>query len=193
MTTDACTASVNLAQPSLYKLAFTGACTYAIQTGLDGDATSCVGNVGVAQSALTKWTQNNGHMEIWQAANKQAGFGLIGGTPTRLNNLTNKATQMNSSTTITDTAGGVAGLHYADRTSSALVNTGVNGVAQTTGGAATSAALNAGNLGICEINGNFCTSTTHILFVGFGGLMNNEAADYANVNALRVGLSGAGS
>ena len=35
-TADSCTASINLAQPTLYKITYSGACTFAVQTGLNG-------------------------------------------------------------------------------------------------------------------------------------------------------------
>jgi hypothetical protein len=186
---DSCTASINLAQPTLYKITWSGSCTWTILAGLNGDGSTCVGDTGTNQSALVRWLQNSGHMETWvNSANSGNGLGLSGSSATRISTLTNKLTTLNSLTTITDTSGGTAGLHFADRTGSTAINTGLNGVLQTTAGTANSSALAANHMMLCKSIGSFCANGINELFVGFGAAMTDEAAHYRNVRTMLAGL-----
>jgi hypothetical protein len=190
---DSCTASINLAQPTLYKITWSGSCTWTILAGLNGDGTTCVGDIGANQSALVRWVQNSGHMDVWtNSTNVTNAFGLAGTATTKLLPLTNKATALNSVTSITDTNGGTAGLHFADRTGSAAVNTGLNGALQTNAGAATSIALTAAHVVVCKSNAVFCANGINELFVGFGAAMNDEAAHYRNVRTMLLGIGTGG-
>lgn len=188
-TTDSCTASINLAQSTLYKITWAGACTYSLQNGLNGDSSTCVGDAGVNQSALTRQSQNNGHIEAWMGNNAATrAIGLAATATTRLvNSPPNKSSQLNSATNIGDT-GVTAGLNAADRTDSNTITTWLNGSTQSAGASATSAALVASHMLICETNGGFCGATSNILFVGWGAAMNSESSHYTNVRNLLLAL-----
>ena len=107
-TSDSCTAAVNLAQPTLYKVTWTGACAFAVLTGLNGDGTTCFGDTGVLQSALIRYTQNNAHFDAWTngATLGNNVLGLVGtGNGLTLNPIANKLSVLNSTAAngITDT------------------------------------------------------------------------------------------
>lgn len=188
-TTDACTAGTNLAQPTLYGVTWNGSPTFTVQNGLPGDGSTQDGDTNVNLSALTRLSQNNAHLESWVAANKGDGLGLIGTTNGFvISAVTNKITKLNTNVSITDTGGGTAGLHYADRVSSSTTTTGLNGVVQSNAVASTSGSPIVAHPGICIFSAVFCPAGTNELFVGFGSAMNNESAHYTDVRNLLLAL-----
>lgn len=191
-TTDSCTAATNLAQPTLYQITWNGSPTFTLQNGLNGNGSTIYGDLGVNQSALTRTTQNNGHVDVWvNSAGVRRAAGLLSTQAgLDIDPQTNKLTILNSASGngITDTGGGTAGLHFADRTVSASINTGLNGALQTTAGASVSAALNANHVVVCGVNGTTCASGINELFFGLGGAMNSESSHYTNVRNLLLAL-----
>jgi len=191
-TTDSCTAGTNLAQPGLYNITWSGPPTFAVQTGLNGNGSTILGDLGVNQSALTRTTQNSAHVDVWtNSANVRRAAGLAGtAAGLEVDPQTNKVTILNSSSGngITDTGGGTAGLHFADRNSSGAITTGLNGAVQTSAGSSTSAALNANHVVVCEISATTCANGINELFFGIGGPMNSESLHYTNVRNLLLAL-----
>lgn len=137
-------------------------------------------------------TQNNAHVEAW--ASRGSAVGTLASLALRLDPSTNKVTNLNSGTAITDTGGGaINALHAADRTGSSTIATYENGVVQTAAGSSTSTALASSHVTLCKTAaGNCPASTMKMYFVGFGGAMNNEATHYANVRLLlsSIGVPG---
>jgi hypothetical protein len=192
-TNDSCTASINLAQPSLYKITWHGSCSFSVLLGFNGNSTDCYGDTGVNHSALTLMSQDNGHVEAFSGANRTSLLGLISSTAgVTLKNTTNKVSVVNSTLAqgITDTGGGLNGLNAADRTDASHVSTYNNGVVQTSGGASTSSALVAAHITVCQINGSFCNNTSRIYAFGVGQVVPNELAHYTNILALGNALGG---
>lgn len=191
-TTDLCTASTNLAQPQKYKLTWSGSPTPTLQNGINGDGSTIVGDTGVNQSVLTRMTQNNSHLDVWQnSSNVANALGLTGTfAGLRLSGATNRVTTLTSASanSITDTGLGTGGLYFTDRTGSSTINTGANGVLQTTGGASVSGALQAANVTLCKSNTSFCPNGVNLLWVGFGGAMNSESSHCTNVKNMLVAL-----
>lgn len=191
-TTDIVVASTNLAQPPLYGITWTGSPTFTVQTGLNGNSSTIFGDLNVNESALTRLAQNNAHVDVWtNSSNVRRAAGLAGVlTGLQVDPQTNKVTVLTSPSgnAITDTGGGTAGLHYADRTSSSTLNTGLNGAAQTTAGASTSSAPSANHIVVCEINATTCANGINELFFGIGGPMNSESSHYTNVRNLLLAL-----
>jgi hypothetical protein len=193
-TTDSCTAGTNLAQPTLYKVTWSGSPSFTVQNGLNGDGATVAGDTGVNQSALTRTTQNNSHLDTWMnAANVCCALGLAAGSSGyRVNGTTNRLINLTSSSAngVTDTGAGIGGLYFADRlNSSTVINTGSNGVVQSSGATSASTALISAHVTICEVGvAAFCTNGTNLLFVGFGAPMNNEASHYTNVRNLLLAL-----
>lgn len=192
-TADSCTASINLSQPNLYKITWAGACTYSVANGLNGDSTTCFGDTNVAQSLLTRATQNNSHVFGCTGASSLI-FGGVSATGTfKIDASTNKTTRISSATQVTDTAGGGAGCHFGDRASSStVVTTGKNGVVQSNAVANNSTAPGATHVGICVNNGGFCSSTSKTFFVEVGQTIPNELAHYTNVRIMLVSLGAQG-
>lgn len=191
---DACVAKVNLAQPSLYTATVAASCVIGIATGLDGDGSSCVVDSGVQEGQLVRLTQNNAHVGAVQVGTSSGTFGCITSTPhIILSLIANKATRLTSTGSITDTAGGGAGYHYGDRTSSTAITTGKNGVAQQAGVSSTSSGSPvAANLSICQSGGTFCSSSAHIFFAEVGAAIPDEASHYANLRKMLVALGAQG-
>lgn len=190
-TADSCTAAINLAQPSLYKVTWSGSPSFAVQTGFPCDGSTQYGDTNVAENALTRRSQNNGHIEQWlknAPASNGYGISVINSTQTRINAVTNKASLLNTSSGITDTGGGGAGFHTIDRSNSSTSSTYKNGGVQTSGAASTSNALATGDISIGRANTLFCPVGTDVLFVGEGQVMNNEATHYTNVRNLLLAL-----
>lgn len=186
---DNCTASVNMASPATLTLTFTGTCTVKGQLGYSGDASTCWGDIAALDS-LTLLTQNNSHIGAFLLnANVGTVIGLdAAATLIQLQPTTNKTTRLTSNTTITDTAGGGIGFHYADRVNSAtVINTGYNGADQQTGVSAASTARVSNHIGICHLNTNFC-GAAKILYAEGGAPIPNEALHYANLRTMLVAL-----
>lgn len=185
---DSCTAGTNLAQPTLYKITWNGTLTFSFANCINGDGSTGYGDTGVAENALTKLSQNNAHVEVWTAANKANAIGLLNlGTTLSITPITNKSTKLNG-VTIIDTGGGLLGLHAADRGNSTNASTYLNGAVQSNAAANTSTAPAAADIVLCRINASMCAGSINLCFAGFGGAMNDEAAHYANVRALLIGL-----
>ena len=187
-TTDSCTASINLAQPSLYKVTWNGSPTFTVQSGLPCDGSSQYGDTGINQSSLKRMAQANAHLEAWAAANKSFVLGLVGSANAfQLQTTTNKTTKLNSSQ-LTDNGGGTAGLHYADKTATTTLTTGLNGVTQSAGATVTNVGEVASNVAVCKANTSFGAAGANVLFWGFGAIMNDEASHYTNVRNLLLAL-----
>lgn len=192
-TASSCVASVNLAQPTLYGLTWSGTCTYSVVNGLRGNSTDCAGDTGVNLSALVFYTQNSAHIGVYVGANSGNSLGLTSAlTPMRLSNATNRATVLNSTSVITDTGGGTAGFAWADRTSSSAITTGNGSTVLSNNIANTSTARTAAHITICELNTSFCGSTANIRFVEIGAPVNNETAHSNNIRTLLAALGAQG-
>lgn len=185
-TTDSCTAGTNLAQPNLYKVTWSGACTFSVANGLRGDGSTCYGDTNVAMNATGRMSQNSAHMEAWVAGSQGRALGnlassVVFGLVTSARN-----TALLSNTAITDTGG--VGLSAADRSSSSAVTTWLNGVATTVGAANTSTPPTSSDIVICRLATLFCNSTISEYFAGFGAPMNGEDSHYTNVRNLLLAL-----
>lgn len=192
-TSDSCTAATNLAQPSLYKLTWAGSCVYSVANGLQGDGSTCDGDIGVNESTLTRVSLNSSHFDACTAGSSSAVFGNTGSFGAIfLNAVTNKASRSTSSATLTDTGGGNAGCHYADRSDSANLTTGKNGVVQSNAVANSSSALTAQHFTICLSNATFCSNSANIFFVGVGTPLTSESSHYTNVRNLLIALGATG-
>lgn len=194
-TADSCTASINLAQPNLYKITWSGSCTYSAANGLNGDSATCFGDTNIGQSSLTKAKQNLSHIFLCLAGtNNNNVFGGVAATGTfKIDAGTNKTSRISSATQVTDTAGGGAGCHYGDRVnSSTTVNTGKNGAAQQSGLANNSTAPGTTHTGLCQNNSVFCGSTSKIFFAEIGQPVASESSHYTNVRTLLVALGAQG-
>lgn len=194
-TADSCTASINLAQPNLYKITWSGSCTYSAANGLNGDSATCFGDTNIGQSSLTKAKQNLSHVFLCLAGtNNNNVFGGVAATGTfKIDPGTNKTTRVSSSTQFTDTAGGGAGCHYGDRVnSSTTINTGKNGSVQSSGASNNSTAPGTTHAGLCQNNSVFCSSTSKIFFAEIGQPVASESSHYTNVRALLVALGAQG-
>lgn len=195
-TADSCTASVNLAQPALYKITYSGACTFSATLGLNGDSATCVGNTGINMNALTRVSQNNSHFVICFGSPGGGGAGALGlagvAGSTFYTSATNKTTRSTSAASLVDTNGGGAGCHYADRTNSTQLNTGKNGIAQSVAVANASAAPDAAHLVICQQNATFCTSSIRDFFTEVGQPIPNELTHYNNLRTMLVALGATG-
>ena len=189
-TADSCTASINLAQPSLYKVTWNVSPPFTVQNGLPGDIATQNGDTGVNLNALTRLSQNNSHIDAWVAANKNAILGtLTAANPFTFTNITNRTTRLTSNTVVIDTGdGNTAGLVASDRTNSTTISTYKNGVVVSNGIANNSSALSTNHVSICSLASTFCSIGTNELFVGFGAAMNNESTHYTNVRNLLVAL-----
>jgi hypothetical protein len=190
-TTDSCTAAVNIYQPVLYKVTWNGSPTFTVATGLKGDSATIDGDTNINENAIPLLAQNNSHIAIWSAANQTNLLGQSAGTIVQFysnggsNNLNTRCT---TSTTVTDTGGGTAGLGYCDRTDSAHVTTGKNGIVLSNNVASTSVAPQAQHMLICRSAAVFCASTANILFVEVGSAISNEQLHYNDVNTMLAAI-----
>lgn len=192
-TADQCTASVNLAQPNLYKITYSGACTFSVASGFSGDGSTCFGDTGVNVSALTRVQQNNSHVDICVGAASSAN---IGGVVTNgfivISTVANKATEITANANITDTGGGNAGCHYGVRTSSTVASTGKNGLVQSNGVANTSVGLASVHLALCRSSASFCSSSAKIFFAEVGQPLVSDSIHYTNIRTMLVALGATG-
>ena len=190
-TADSCTASVNLAQPTLYKLTWNGSCTFAVATGLTGDGSTCYGDDGVNISQLTRISRNNSHLEICQNIPINTAFGTLGAAGVLLfTGILNKGTKITSSTTIVDSGVSSAGCNFAWRTSSSIATTGRDGVINSNGIANASAALNPDHFSICRNSAAFCPNTSQIFLVEVGQPIVSESLEYTDESTLISALGG---
>jgi hypothetical protein len=191
-TTDSCTAATNLAQPPLYKVTWSGSPTFTLQNGLNGDGATIFGDLGVNQSSLTRITQNNAHVDVWTNSTSIRRAAGLSGTTNGLDVDTNatKTTVLTSAAAqaVTDAGGSTPGLHFADRTGSTTINTGLNGALQSNAAASTSTSLVSAHVVVCEVSATTCANGINELFFGLGGAMNNEASHYTNVRNLLLAL-----
>lgn len=192
-TSDSCTASINLSQPLRYKITWTGACTYSVANGLNGDGSTCFGDTNVGESSYTRSSRNNSHV-FGCTGSFSLIFGGVAAIGTyKIDASTNKTTRVSATAQVTDTAGGGAGCHFGDRiNSSTVINTGKNGVVQSSAVSNASSAPDATHVGICVNNGGFCTSTSKTFFAEVGQVIPNESAHYTNVRTLLVSLGAQG-
>lgn len=194
ITTDSCTASINLAQPSLYKATIAGTCVLSVASGLVGNTTDCRLDPNVTDTNLKRFSQNNSHILI--CAGNSGGsnvVGNIGTAKTRISTTSNKATRLNAAADVTDTGGGLAGCHYADRSSSSTITTGKNGVVQSNAVASTSATPGGTDIALCETNGVFCSNSSHFYYYEIGQPIPDEATHYTNLHNLMVALGAVGA
>lgn len=193
-TADQCTASVNLAQSTLYNVTYSGGCTFSVANGLNGDGATCVGSTGVTPATLMRYTQNNAHLGVCVGGTSGVALG-VNTAPNQvlLGPSTNKSTRLNAGASVVDTNGGGAGCHYADRiNSSTVINTGKNGVVQSSGVASASSSLSTATFTLCESNGTFCTSLAKVLFVEAGQPISNELTHYNDLRTMLIALGAQG-
>ena len=180
---DECTAKINVREPWLYGLTFSGTYSWATATGFDSDGTSGFADTGVNQTGLTMMAQNNAHISAWALNKGNFQLGLAG-TSSGLQispGGSTKATRLTSATTINDTS--LAGYNWADRTTSATIVTGNNASVQTAAGAATSAVLLANHIVLGKANASFMPVNTHMIEADGGAALPNETAAYADLRA----------
>lgn len=149
---DAVTASVNLFQPASFRLAFSGTCTFSGALGLNGDSSSCVGDMGAA-NGLTRASQNNYHIGTAQgsptvSANMLGGIGAVGNVQLTAT-LTNPSIRCPSATSAAGTADGNIGYVWCDRTVSTSIAVGNGGITMNATLASTSGAPSATHIGLC--------------------------------------------
>ena len=185
---EACSARINVRQPSLYAVTFTGGYSLSATAGFNSDATSGYGDTGVNQSALGFMGQNNAHVGAWALAKGNFQLGIAGsssGLQMSPGGAT-KATRLTSATAVNDTS--LPGYNWADRTTAATIVTGNNGNVQTAAGASTSAALLASHILIGKANTSFMPVGTNLVWIEFGPAMADESAHYVHLRALLQGL-----
>ena len=194
VTTDSCTASINLAQPNLYKATITNTCTLSVANGMQGNATDCYLDPNVTDTNLKRASQNNSHWLVCVGgAGATNSIGNTGGTTYQfLTTATNKGSRLFTSVTVTDTGGGGVGCHYADRTSSSTLTTGANGAVQSNAVASTSHAGSGTDVALCRLQSSYCAGGQKFYYYEFGSPINDEATHYTNIHTLLVAL-GAGS
>lgn len=192
-TADSCTASINLSQPSKYKITWSGACTYSIANGLNGDGATCSGDTNIGQSSYTRASRNNSHVFGCTGSTSLIFGGITTTGSYKIDASTNKTTRISGNTQVTDTAGGGPGCHFGDRINSAtVVTTGKNGAVQSNGIANASSAPDTTHVGICVNSGGFCNSTSKTLFAEIGQALPNESSHYTNVRTMLVALGAQG-
>lgn len=195
VTTDSCTASVNVAQPSLYKATITNTCTLSVANGLVGNGIDCQLAPGVNQNAMKRYTLNSAHwlVCIGGGGQSQTIGPQSGSAHSRLSTISNKASRLNASSDVTDTGGGLAGCHYADRTNSANMTTGKNGVVQSAAAATASTTVDTVPLTACLSGAVFCTNSAHFYYYDAGAPIPNESAYYTRIHTLIVALGAVGA
>ena len=143
-TANSCTASINLAQPTLYKVTYSGSPAFTVQNGMPCDGATQVGDTDVNQSALTRETLNNGHIEAWSTSITGArALGIIASAQTRVFPASaSKRPSLNSTTQIDRTGAFPAALEFrGSRLASTASQHRQQWRCANIGGAATSAAL----------------------------------------------------
>jgi len=190
-TADSCTAGTNLAQPPLYKITWNGTCSFSLQ-GLNGDGATCYGDTNVQMSALVNLSQNNAHIEGYNAGLITSGndVGLLntGGSLLLQNFNPNRVSRLTSAASITDTAAGAAGLAAADRTNSTTITTWINGTVLSNAVSSTSAASTAADVIVCRVNASMCGNGIRLLMAGVGQALPNEAQHYTNARTMLLAL-----
>lgn len=195
VTADSCTASINLAQPALFKATITNTCLFSVANGMVGNSTDCRLDPNVTDSAIPNFSQNSAHLLV--CIGNSGGSNALGNVGATVRNLigpvSNKTSRLNTNSSVTDTGGGLAGCHYSDRSSSSALTTGKNGVVQSSGVASTSAAPPGTDITLCEQNGAFCSATMHFYYYEAGGPIADEATHYTNIHTLMVALGAVGA
>lgn len=192
-TNDSCTASINLEQSNLYKATITNTCLFSTANGMIGNGVDCALTPGVTDTNMTRYSQNSAHVLVCVNAGGSSNVGQNGATlRTSISTIPNKVTRLTGSVNITDTGGGGSGCHFADRSSSSAINTGLNGAIQSNAAASTSAPVASEAITLCQNNALFCTSSIHSLYFEAGAPISNEAAHYTNVRTMLLALGATG-
>ena len=181
-----CVAGTNLAQPALYKITWNGACTFTGPTGLSGDGSTCYGDTGVNQNALTKASQNSARID--ECASGGGGPNIVGSNGSTSSLSITVAANSNSkvmtNTAVTDTGSSGAGCRAAWRASSSTVTTVYNGAVLSNGVANTSSAPGAVTTTVCKVNTTLCLAGNQIYWISVGAPIASEAAHYNNLIVL---------
>lgn len=193
-TADSRCAAVNLYQPSLYNVTWAGSPTFTVASGLNGDAATIYGDTNVTLSALTRYSQNSAHLLVCQSsANSSNALGQLNvSAPISMQPITNKATRLNQNATTIDTAGGGAGCHWADRTSSSTISTGLNSTVQSSAASAVSTTLTANDITICRVNANFCPAGNGLFFIEVGQPFTSETNHTAAIRTMLLAIGAVG-
>jgi hypothetical protein len=179
---DSQAARLNWVNPGTDTLAVSNAPTFTTDQGYTGNGSNAALNSTTLINALTLYTQNDGHLSIWNRSTGQEDASQAGGAVTqpliRCRNTSNQILIRVSSNTASTIANANGGGHFlANRVDSAEQSAWRNGTQISTNQAATSAARPANPFTLLNASGTFSSQQLAAASIG-GGLTGTEIGDF---------------